>query len=156
MALLVGRFINKVDRKGRVSVPKLFRSSFACQDFAGLYAYPSLAQPAVEACDATYMEQMMDSLGALANYDGLPNDRASVILDNAHTLSFDPEGRIVLPADLLAYAGITDQALFVGRGRKVEIWEPAAHAAHAQASFQTVSGRSAPPPSTGAPGSEGG
>lgn len=156
MALLVGRFVNKVDRKGRVSVPKLFRSSFECQTFAGLYAYPSFDEPAIEACDAAYMEKMMDSLGALENYDGRPQERAGAILDNAHTLSFDPEGRIVLPADLLAYAGISDQALFVGRGRRIEIWEPANHSARAQKAFEKVSGRGAPPPSTGSPDGEGG
>lgn len=144
MALLVGRFVNKVDKKGRVSVPKLFRASFDCQAFSGLYAYPSFDEPAIETCDETYMERMMESFGALENYSGEEDGRASAILDNAHTLAFDPEGRIVLPPELRVHAGITDQALFVGRGRRVEIWEPGAHKNRAVEAFEQVSSRKAP------------
>jgi len=48
MALLVGRHTNKIDKKGRVSVPKSFRVSFAKQDFNGVYAYPLFKFPAIE------------------------------------------------------------------------------------------------------------
>ena len=48
MAALIGRHINKIDKKGRVSVPKPFRDALADQDFQGVYAFPSFKHAAVE------------------------------------------------------------------------------------------------------------
>ena len=39
-------------------------------------------------------------------------------------LKIDPDGRVVLPEEFRAYAGIADTAVFVGQGFKFQIWEP--------------------------------
>ena len=39
-------------------------------------------------------------------------------------LPLDGEGRVVLPDEFIASATLTDQAAFVGRGWKFQIWEP--------------------------------
>ncbi len=62
MALLVGRYVNKIDKKGRISVPKPFRDTFRDQDFAGLYAYPLFKFPAIEACGEDFMVRVSGSL----------------------------------------------------------------------------------------------
>ena len=53
MPLLVGRYLNKIDRKGRVSVPKPLRDVLQAQSaggFTGVYVYPLFKAPALEAC----------------------------------------------------------------------------------------------------------
>ena len=111
MPLLVGRYINKIDRKGRVSVPKPFRDALQPSNggFVGVYAYPLFKDAAVEACDEEYMTRVAESVDDL---------------ESAHQLPFDPEGRVVLPAELIACAGIDGEVLFVGRGRRFQIWNP--------------------------------
>ena len=47
----------------------------------------------------------------------------SLIFSDARQLTFDITGRIVIPNDLLEFAGIKDKALFVGRGKTFQIWE---------------------------------
>ncbi|WP_135080200.1 division/cell wall cluster transcriptional repressor MraZ [Terasakiella sp. SH-1] len=136
MALFVGRHLNKIDKKGRTSVPKPFRASFETQSFRGMYAYPSFKFPAIAACDETFMTQLCDSLSAETDFfSDDQDDLATVILENANQLSFDTEGRVIIPQDLLDHAGITDQALFVGRGREIFIWEPTAYETHAKEAF---------------------
>lgn len=135
MALLVGRHINKIDRKGRVSVPKPFRAAFADQDFQGLYVYPLFKTPALEACDEAFMGRVAESLEDLDMFSDEQDDLASVILENAHALPFDPEGRIVLPPELRDYAGIDGQAVFVGRGGRMQIWNPEAYESRREAAF---------------------
>lgn len=39
-------------------------------------------------------------------------------------LDIDEQGRMVLPKNLMQYAGFTDKALIVGVGDHFEIWEP--------------------------------
>ena len=47
-------------------------------------------------------------------------------------------GRIVIPSDLLAHAGITDTAVFVGRGNSFQIWNPDAFRAAQEKSLQNL------------------
>ncbi len=143
MALLVGRYVNKIDKKGRVSVPKPFRDAFAEQSFAGLYAYPLFKSPAIEACGEDFMVRLSESLEDLDMFSDEQDDLASVILENAHPLTFDPEGRVVLPQELLDHTGITTQALFVGRGSRMQIWEPDTYTKHAKQSFDRARSRGA-------------
>jgi len=136
MALLVGRHVNRIDKKGRVSVPKSFRDVYKDQAFAGVYAYPLFKFPAIEACGEEFMNRLSTSLDDLDMFSDAQDDLASVVLENAHPLSFDPEGRVVLPQELLDHAGITAEALFVGRGTRFQIWEPGAYAKHARKAFE--------------------
>lgn len=126
-------FVNKVDRKGRVSVPAPFRAALAGQNFQGIIAYPSLSDPAIDAFGRDVLEQMSrrrfdqtvedgDFERALLGGDG--DDAVEIIMAMARELPFDGDGRIVLPAQLAEAAGIRDRATFVGRGARFQIWAP--------------------------------
>lgn len=131
MTLLVGRHVNKIDKKGRVSVPKPFRDTFVQEGFSGVYAYPSIRFNAIEACGESYFRQLTQRLDdSLDMFSPEQDDLLIAILDNAHALSFDPEGRIVVPAELLEMAGISGEARFVGRLNFFQIWDPQSHEAH--------------------------
>lgn len=137
MALFVGKHLNKIDKKGRVSVPKPFRTSFENQSFNGIYAYPSFKFPAIAACGEDFMTLLSDSLSAETDFfSDDQDDLAAVILENASQISFDSEGRVNIPQELLDHANITDEALFVGRGREFFIWQPDAYATHAKGAFE--------------------
>ena len=65
MPLLVGRHLNKIDRKGRVSVPKAFRDALQPQATEGplaLYAYPLFKASGIEACGEEFMQRIAQSL----------------------------------------------------------------------------------------------
>lgn len=127
MPLLVGQHTNKIDRKGRVSVPKPFRDYYQAKGgFPGIYVYRSPMLEALEGCDEQYMERLAAALEALPLFSPEQDDFASVILGSAHALQFDPEGRISLPSDLLDHARLTAEATFVGRGKSFQIWNPQA------------------------------
>jgi len=131
MTLLVGRHVNKIDKKGRVSVPKAFRDAFVAEGFAGVYVYPSIRFAAIEACGESQFRKLTQRLDdQLSMFSPEQDDLLIAILDNAHALAFDPEGRIVIPGELLGAAGITSEARFVGRVDSFQIWDPQAHEAH--------------------------
>lgn len=142
MALFVGKYVNRIDKKGRVSVPKPFREALGSQSFSGLYVYPLFKFNAFEACDEDFMARLSDSLDDLPMFSDEQDD-LSFILENTHSLSFDPEGRVALPKDVLKTTGITGQALFVGRGRRFQIWEPKAYEANRGEAFDRARARGA-------------
>ena len=123
MALFLSTFVNKVDRKGRVSVPAPFRATLASQAFAGIVAFPSFKFPAVEGCGIDRMEEMSTRHDGLGQFSD-DHESLAVIFADAQQLPFDGEGRIVLPPALCEHAGISESAAFVGLGRTFQIWEP--------------------------------
>ncbi len=143
MALFVGKHVNKIDKKGRISVPKPFRAVLQGQGLSSLYVYPRFKQQALEACDLAFMTRLSRSLDDLDLFSDDQDDLASVILANAQELSFDPEGRIVLPTELAEYAEIKDEAIFVGQGPRFQIWQPAAFETFSTMAFERAKSRNA-------------
>jgi MraZ protein len=123
LALFLSTFVNKVDKKGRVSVPAPFRTALAGQTFSGIIAFRSFKLPAIEGSGIDRMEEMSARIDALDEFSE-DRDALSSIFADAQQLAFDGEGRIILPEALCAHAGITENAAFVGLGRTFQIWEP--------------------------------
>ena len=124
VALFTGTHVNKLDAKGRVSVPKSFRASLTSDDAGGIYVYRSLKFEALEACDGAFMERIAASLDDMDFLSDEQDDLAATILADAHQLPFDGEGRIVPPPHLRDHAGIGGRIAFVGRGRTFQLWAP--------------------------------
>ncbi|MFO1152960.1 MAG: division/cell wall cluster transcriptional repressor MraZ [Rhodospirillales bacterium] len=146
MPLLVGRHLNKIDRKGRVSVPKVFRDALQAQGTEGgngVYVYPLFKAEGLEACGEEFMQRIAMSLEDLDMFSSEQDELAAVLLESAHMLAFDPEGRIALPADLLQHAGIDGEALFVGRGHRFQIWNPETYQADRAEAFARARQRGA-------------
>lgn len=141
--MFVGRHINKIDSKGRVSVPKAFRAALQAQGSQTLYAYPLFKHAAIEACGEDFMTRLSASLDDLDMFSDEQDDLAAIVLENAHPLNFDPEGRIMLPRELAEHAGIGAQVAFVGRGARFQIWEPKAYQSNRETAFERARARGA-------------
>ena len=126
MALFLSTFVNKVDKKGRVSVPAPFRTALAGQTFSGVVAIPSLTLAAIEGSGIDRFDQLAAGTDSLDPFTEEHDDFTKAVFGRAHQLPFDGEGRIILPEPLIAHATITEAAAFVGQGRTFQIWEPGA------------------------------
>ncbi len=124
MAVFIGTFENKIDRKGRVSVPAPFRLTLAGQSFQGIVAFRSYRAAAIEACGIDFMERLNDSMTSLDFFSDAQDDLAATIFADSQQLPFDGDGRIILPGQLAEHAGITEHAAFVGKGPIFQIWQP--------------------------------
>src|SRR5690606_13048604 len=138
MPLFLSTFVNKVDRKGRTSVPASFRAALSGADFMGVVVYRSPLLPAIVGADLGYMERHSNEVDEIASLADPKQALSAAILADSRQLAFDPEGRILLPADLLAHANITEQAAFVGRGKTFQIWEPKALEEHNAKALEMV------------------
>lgn len=123
--------MNKVDRKGRVSVPAPFRNALSEAPYQGVIVYLSLADNAIDAFGRTMLEDLnqrrLDKTMADGDFEHAllgTDNMIDTIMAMAHELPFDGEGRILLPQTLAKTVGIIDQAAFVGRGTRFQIWAP--------------------------------
>ncbi|MDO8605328.1 MAG: division/cell wall cluster transcriptional repressor MraZ [Phaeospirillum sp.] len=124
MALFLSTFVNKVDKKGRVSVPSTFRAALSGQAFQGIVAYRSFTGACIEGCGMDFMERLSDGAQSLDAFSPEQENLSALIFADARQLPWDPEGRIVLPEDVLAHAGIAETVAFVGKGQTFQIWQP--------------------------------
>ncbi|MFO1241690.1 MAG: division/cell wall cluster transcriptional repressor MraZ [Rickettsiales bacterium] len=132
MGLFLSSFTKKIDKKGRVSVPSTFRAVLSSEHYQGVVVRHSFINPCIEACGMTRMEQLKDQINSLDPYSEEHEAFSTAILGGSDQLPFDGEGRIILPEELLKDAGITEEAVFVGKGDMFEIWEPKAYAKYAE------------------------
>ena len=136
MTALVGRHICRIDKKGRVSVPKSFREVFTTKISEDLYLYPSFKYSALEACGEDFISKVVSSLNTLDMFSDDQDDIASTILENSVKLKYDSDGRVIIPKPLLKHAKIETRAVFVGRGITFQIWEPSAYEINNAAAFE--------------------
>ena len=92
-------------------------------DFQGVILYHSFTNKCIEGCAMNRMEQLSDATDNLDLFSEENENLNSLIFSDARQLSFDVTGRIVIPADLIEFAGIKGNALFVGRGKTFQIWD---------------------------------
>ena len=117
---------NRVDKKGRVSVPASFRSYLSNLGYNGVVCYPSFNNQSIEAWPQDRIEKISNAIDALNPFEEKKDYFATSILSESINLQFDGEGRISLTAKLLKHAKIKNNMLFVGQGKIFQIWEPAA------------------------------
>lgn len=129
MALFLGTTVNKVDRKGRVSVPSTFRNAIVDPSFHGIVGFPSFTHPAIECGTMGWMESLNQNVGAYDLFSEDHDDLTTALFSRSQPMAFDGDGRIVLPAEFREHAGITEKAVFVGRGNLFQIWAPESHKA---------------------------
>jgi transcriptional regulator MraZ len=124
----MGRFVSNVtlrlDSKGRVSIPAPFRSVLVRDGFEGLYCYPALDRPAIDAGGNALMAEIEAVIARYAPFSDERERFAVALYGTSETLKIDGEGRVTLSEALKSHAGITEAVAFVGLGHKFQIWEP--------------------------------
>jgi MraZ protein len=127
MSPFLGTHQNRLDAKGRVSIPAPFRALL--KDAGGstsLILRPSHKHACIEAWPAASFNALAKPLEGMDLFSEDHDDMALSLYADAYPAETDKEGRIMLPEALVAHAGLSEAATFLGAGRIFQIWEPAA------------------------------
>jgi MraZ protein len=124
--MFLSNYENRLDKKGRVSVPANYRSYLSNLGYNGVICYPSFNNESIEAWSQDRIEKISNTIDSLNPFDEKRDFFATSILSESINLQFDSEGRISLTPKLLKHAKIKNSMLFVGQGKTFQIWEPIA------------------------------
>ena len=122
--MFLSTYENRLDKKGRVSVPASFRSYLSNLGYNGVICYPSFNNQSIEAWPQDRMEKISNSIESLNPFEEKRDFFATSILSESINLQFDSEGRILLIPKLLKHAKIKSSMVFVGQGKTFQIWAP--------------------------------
>ena len=136
MLRFVSTFTNKLDAKGRVSIPAAFRAVLESDSYGSdgvrrqageahsIYCYPSLAAPALDAGGERLAATIDGLLAGLPDYSDERDELSVALYGDVHLIAIDGDGRIVLPESLRTHAELDREVTFVGLGQKFQIWSP--------------------------------
>lgn len=153
MDLFLSTYENKLDAKGRVSVPAPYRSVLE-RNRSPLYIYKSLTLPCLEGCGPERISQIVDAIDEM---DSLSKEAEvlQTMLFSAQEMKIDSDGRMLLPAEFVDFAGLDGGALFAGIGRSFQIWRPDRHQQREQESRQKAGQQGVPRLTLGRRGTQG-
>ncbi|MEP3257744.1 MAG: division/cell wall cluster transcriptional repressor MraZ, partial [Roseibium sp.] len=120
----VSHFTNRLDAKGRISIPASFRAVLARDGFEGLYCIASSHCDAVDAGGNELLGEIQNRLDAFTKLSPDHDDLAIALFGASETPKIDSDGRMMISDLVREKTGVTDHVTFAGLGYKFQIWEP--------------------------------
>lgn len=118
-----GQYSYSIDSKGRISIPAKLRKHLSPEANDSFI----LTRGTSECIDVYPMDQWNQMEEKLINLNPFnPDDLKFIrmISQYATDVTLDSQSRILIPQNLLDYAGIQDEVLILGALKKIEIWNP--------------------------------
>ena len=126
MDLFVSQFVNKIDKKGRVSLPSQFRNALPKKSKNEIILFKSLKFKSIEGCSSERIDKIANRIEELDIFSDDQDDFSTSIFSEIIPTNLDKEGRFLIPENLKAYSNISSEVTFIGQGHYFQIWEPLA------------------------------
>ena len=126
MDLFISKYFNKIDKKGRVSLPSNFRNALPKANRNEIILYKSIKSPSIEGCGVGRLKEIAKRINNLDFFSEDYDDFSTSIFSEIIPTNLDKEGRFLIPENLKKFAGISSKATFIGQGFYFQIWEPSA------------------------------
>lgn len=123
MRNLIGTYECKADVKGRVMVPAPLKKQLASVAEDGFVVKRAVFQPCLEMYPMKEWEVLMQKMGALNRFNRKNNDFIRRFTAGVKTVELDATGRILIPRDLMSFAGIKKELVISTAINIVEIWD---------------------------------
>ena len=128
MTFFTSQYESKLDAKGRITLPARIKSQLPEGD------QEIVVRRGFEQCLILYpmveFKKVFSKISGLSEFNEEYRKLQRNFLSGVVTLELDGTGRFLLPRNMLTYAQIDTDALLVGLGSKVEIWNPAIYEKH--------------------------
>jgi MraZ protein len=125
--------INRIDTKGRVSVPAHFRAVVQKRGYGDLYALRALDVPALDVGGLDLLDRYEERIAVEDTFLQTADDMSFFCHGDGAFLKLDQDGRITVTDFLREHTGIEAEVAFVGRGTFFQMWEPSRLKAHGEA-----------------------
>ena len=116
--------VNRIDAKGRVSVPAHFRAVVQSRGYTELYAIRQLDVPALDVGGLDLLDRYEERMALEDPFRQTADDMSFFVHGDGAFLKLDQDGRITVTDFIREHTGIASEVAFVGRGNFFQMWEP--------------------------------
>ncbi|MBL0849028.1 MAG: transcriptional regulator MraZ [Candidatus Liberibacter ctenarytainae] len=124
MSRFLSNATKKIDSKGRVSIPSVFRTVLIERSMGDLYCFQDFFFPAVSVGDSSLLERFEKKIEGCDPFSMEANQLSLLIHGGGVFLKMDTEGRIMITDFIREFSGIENEVSFVGRGNCFQLWNP--------------------------------
>ena len=116
--------VNRIDAKGRVSVPAHFRAVVLSRGYSELYAIRQLDVAALDVGGLDLLDRYEERIALEDPFLQTADDMSFFVHGDGAFLKLDQDGRITVTDFIREHTGISSEVAFVGRGNFFQMWEP--------------------------------
>ncbi|HEY0742866.1 MAG TPA: division/cell wall cluster transcriptional repressor MraZ [Chryseosolibacter sp.] len=131
MTFFTSEYESKLDSKGRLVLPARIKAQLPVSDGEG---QELVIRRGFEQCLIVYpmveFKKVFSKISGLNEFNEEYRKLQRNFLSGVVTVELDNNGRFLIPKNMLTYAAIDKDAILVGMGNKVEIWNPTIYEKH--------------------------
>ena len=114
-----------LDAKGRLAIPTKYREPLAELCGARLVATIDTEERCLLIYPVNEWEEIQKKIEALPSFNPAARRIQRLLIGHATDLELDGSGRVLLPQPLREYAGLEKEVVWMGQGKKLELWSKA-------------------------------
>jgi len=122
---LIGTYECKADTKGRLMLPSALKKQLSPVMQKGFVLKRAVFQPCLELYPMSEWEALMQKVNKLNRFKKKNNDFIRRFTAGVKIVELDASGRLLIPKDLVAFAGISKDLVVSSAVSIVEIWDKA-------------------------------
>ncbi|MBQ0736464.1 division/cell wall cluster transcriptional repressor MraZ [Aquimarina celericrescens] len=123
MVNLIGTYECKADAKGRLMMPVAFKKQLSPVLQDGFVLKRSVFQTCLELYPMEEWNLLMQKINKLNRFKKKNNDFIRRFTAGVKVVEIDSAGRLLIPKDLISFAGITKELVLSSAVNIVEIWD---------------------------------
>ncbi len=120
---LIGTYECKADAKGRLMMPVAFKKQLSPVLQDGFVLKRSVFQPCLELYSMEEWSLLMQKMNKLNRFKKKNNDFIRRFTAGVKMVEIDATGRLLIPKDLISFAGITKELVLSSAVNIIEIWD---------------------------------
>lgn len=132
-----------LDAKGRLAIPVRYRESFAA-DNNQLVVTVDIHSRCLAIYPRNTWEKLQKEIDALPSTNRMAAYIKRMLIGHATDLTLDAAGRVLIPSELRAYAGLEKACVLAGVGKKFELWNAEAWSALSEQFLSEIEGEDLP------------
>jgi len=123
VTFLASKYDCKIDAKGRLVLPSRIKNSFP-EDAGNEVVLRMAFEPCLILYPMVEFKKTYQKIAGLNEFNKEHRMLQRNFFSSIAPVEIDGSGRILLPRQMMEYAGLEKEALVVGTGLRVEIWNP--------------------------------
>ncbi|HWA34496.1 MAG TPA: division/cell wall cluster transcriptional repressor MraZ [Cyclobacteriaceae bacterium] len=130
MTFFTSEYESKLDAKGRLVLPARIKSQLPTDGGSQELVIRRGFEPCLIVYPMVEFKKVFSKISGLNEFNEEYRKLQRNFLSGVVTVELDGNGRFLIPKNMLAYAQIDKDAILVGTGNKVEIWNPSVYEKH--------------------------